>query len=223
MMQNAPRQIQMARVRFYFDFISPYSYLASQLVRRAPYDALDLEYVPVTFGSILAKLDAKGPGEIPHRRKHQLMDVLLLARHLGLPCEGPPTHPFNSVYALRSVCAVQDPAKRAALTTAYFAATWGRGEALDDLEVLRRILGEVGIDHDPEEVATTREHRAALKANTKALLEAGGWGVPTFEVDGLLFWGQDRLDLLLAYLERGDAPVAERDALLTRPQPGRIT
>ncbi len=212
----------MARVRFYFDFISPYSYLASQLVRRAPYDTIELDYVPVTFGSILGKLGTKGPGEIPHRRKHQLMDVLMLARHLELPLEGPPTHPFNSVYALRSVCAVEDPKLRADLTTAYFAAAWGAGEALDDLAVLRRILAEVGVEHDPEEVATTRDVRAALKANTKALLDLGGWGVPTFEVDGLLFWGQDRLDVLMAYLERGEAPVAERDAMLDRPQPGRI-
>lgn len=212
----------MARVRFYFDFISPYSYLASQLVRRAPYDGLDLEYVPVTFGSILGKLGTKGPGEIPNRRKHQLMDVLLLARHFHLPLVGPPTHPFNSVYALRSVCAVEEPKLRADLTTAYFAAAWGAGEALDDLGVLRRISAEVGVDHDPEEVATTREVRAALKANTAALMELGGWGVPTFEVDGLLFWGQDRLGVLMEYLERGDAPVAERDAMLGRPQPGRI-
>lgn len=212
----------MPAVRFYFDFISPYSYLASQLVGRAPYDTLALDYRPVVFGSMLSRLGTKGPGEIADRRRHQLMDVLLLARHHGIPFEGTPTHPFNAIYALRSVCAVPDPDLRAKLATAYFEAAWGHGEALDDLDTLRRILRDVGVDHDPEEVATAREHRAALKANTNELLALGGWGVPTFAVDDLLFWGHDRLDILKRYVDGGDAPTAKRDELLRRPQPGRI-
>jgi 2-hydroxychromene-2-carboxylate isomerase len=149
------------------------------------------------------------------------MDVLLVARRHGFEVEGPPTHPFNSVYALRSVCAAEE-ADRARLTHAYFEAAWKRGEALDDLDVLRRILAEVGVDHDPEAVATDRTHRATLKANTKELLSLGGWGVPTFVVDDLLFWGQDRLEILVDHLERRDPPSGKRDELLARPQPGRI-
>lgn len=212
-------------VRFYFDFISPYSYLASALIEREPrYAALPFELRPVVFGSVLAKLGAKGQGEIPARRRLGMADVLLLAKHYGVPLEGPPTHPFNSVYALRSVSAVADPVARRALMHRYFLATWGEGRSLEDLAVLRDCLRDVGIEQDPEAAATTREAREALRANLASLLELGGWGVPTFVVDDVLLWGHDRLPLL-AELCAGklalDRPKLEE--LLARPQPGRIT
>jgi 2-hydroxychromene-2-carboxylate isomerase len=240
-------------IQLYFDFISPYSYLACQLVATRPeYRDLRLVYRPVVFGTMLSRLGAKGPGEIPARRRQGLQDILLLAQLYDLPLAGPPTHPFNSLYALRSVLAAPRE-KQGALTTAYFAAAWGRGESLEDMAVLRRCLAEVGVEQDPEAAASDRVHRAALKANTAELLERGGWGVPSFglghpdgppragplgtslasgpaaqrsleDPDGLLLFGHDRLPLLLAYVEgrvRQDPALLE--ALLARPQPGRIT
>jgi len=211
-------------IQLYFDFISPYSYLASQLIARRPeYQALNLQYRPVVFGTMLSRLGAKGPGEIPERRRQGLQDILLLAQLYDLPLAGPPTHPFNSLYALRSVCAAPNE-KQAALTTAYFAATWGRGESLEDMAVLRRCLAEVGVEQDPEEAASARENRAALKANTAELLARGGWGVPSFWLDDLLLFGHDRLPLLAAYVEgRVHRAPDHLEALLARPQPGRIT
>lgn len=210
-------------VLFHFDFISPYSYLASQLVLRPAYQDLTLRYRPVVFGTMLSKLGVKGPGEIPARRRHGLQDVLLLCAHHGISIEGPPTHPFNSLYALRSVCAVPDEADKARLTSAYFRAAWAEGRALDDPEVLRQILAEVGISQDPEEAASRREIRQQLKAQTLGLLDRGAWGVPSLVVDDLLFYGHDRLPLLKAYLAGElDAQPAKLEALLNRPQPGRV-
>lgn len=207
-------------VTFYFDFLSPYSYLASRLVAGR---AFDLLYRPVVLGTILSRRGVKGPGEIPTRRRRNLEDVLILADHYGIPIEGPPTHPFNSIYALRSVCAVDEEATRACLTAAYFRAAWEKGESLEDLDVLARCLREVGVDQDPEEAATDRTVRAALKHNTRTLLDLGGWGVPTFVTGELLFFGHDRIDLLESVL-RGDAalPKEKLEEMLARPQPGRI-
>lgn len=215
----------MKPVTFYFDFISPYSYLASQRIGAEPrYREIPFEYRPVVFGSMLSSLGAKGPGEIPSRRRIGLQDVILLAGHYGFPLEGPPTHPFNSVYALRSVCDVPDEGKRGELMRRYFHATWGEGRSLEDLDVLRACLAELGIEQDPDDAASRRENRQALKQNTKQALELGAWGVPTFVVDGLLFFGHDRLDLLRAYLDgQVDPDPAKLEQLLTRPQPGRIT
>ena len=210
---------------FYFDFISPYSYLASQLIARRPeLSAIPFQHRPVVFGTMLAKRGAVGPGEIASRRRSGLYDVLLLARHYDIPLEGPPTHPFNSIYALRSVCAVDGEEAKHRLMQAYFRAAWARGESLEDLSVLRRCLAEVEIDQDPEEVATDARFRAALKANTAEALERGAWGVPTFVTDDLLFFGHDRLDLLRAYVANEvDLDQAKLQEMLARPSPGRIT
>jgi len=208
--------------KFYFDFLSPYSYLASQLITKR-YTQLDLEYRPVVLGTMLSKLGAQGPGEIPSRRRIGLEDLILLAQHFDIPLEGPPTHPFNSIYALRSVCAVSDHESRRKLTNSYFRATWAEGKSLEDLSVLRECLAELGIDHDPEEIATTREYRAALKQNTKDALAAGAWGVPSFVVDDLVFFGHDRLELLEAYMSgKLSKEPSKLEDLLARPQPGRI-
>lgn len=212
-------------VPFYFDFISPYSFLASQLIERRPeLAALNFAMRPVVFGTVLGKLGVKGPGEIPARRRAGLADVLLLANHYGIALEGPPTHPFNSIYALRSVCAVREEALRRRLTLAYFSAAWIEGRSLDDVAVLSSILREQGIEQDPEEAATNAEHRKTLKAYTAELLELGGWGVPTFVHEGQLFFGHDRLELLLASIQgRARLDPAKLEAMLARPQPGRIT
>jgi 2-hydroxychromene-2-carboxylate isomerase len=211
-------------VRFYFDFISPYSYLATKLIEQRPeLSSIVFEHRPVVFGSILSRLGTTGPGEVPVKRRHGLRDVLLLARWYGVPLEGPPTHPFNSIYALRSVCAVEGEEKRGALMRRYFAAAWGEGRSLEDLSVLKACLCDVGIDQDPEDAASAPANRKALKAGTQELLDLGGFGVPAFEIDGLLFWGHDRLTLLRAYLDgQVERDEAKLEALLARPRPGRI-
>lgn len=209
-------------VHFHFDFISPYSYVASQLLER-PEFAVPALYRPVVFGSMLSKLGVKGPGEIPDRRRLGLQDILLLCQYYGIPIQGPPTHPFNSLYALRSVCAVSDETLKARLTGAYFRAAWAERRALDDPTVLKQVLAEVGIDQDPEEVVSQREVRQQLKAQTRELLALGAWGVPSFVVDGLLFYGHDRLALLQAYLAGDLSPEPDKlSELLARPQPGRV-
>ncbi|MEE2901698.1 MAG: 2-hydroxychromene-2-carboxylate isomerase [Myxococcota bacterium] len=207
---------------FYFDFLSPYSYIASQLIQ-ARYQELDLDYRPVVLGSILSKRGVAGPGEIPERRRIGLEDALLLAQHYGFNFEGPPTHPFNSIYALRSVCAVEDKSLRKALVHRYFSLAWEEGKSLEDLGHLRACLKELGIEHDPEEVATSRQYRSMLKSNTKEALGLGVWGVPSFTVDNLVFFGHDRLSLLQAYLSGKIQKQPEKlSELLNRPQPGRI-
>lgn len=212
------------RARFYFDFISPYSYLATALLaRRLDYAEVALEIRPVVFGSILGKLGTRGPGEIPARRRAGLADVLMLADFYGIPLAGPPVHPFNSIYALRSVCAVSDESLRRKLALSYFEKAWAEGRSLEDLDVLRGVLASLGIDQDPEEAASAGENRRLLKSYTEELLGLGGWGVPTFVAGGQLFFGHDRLDLLAACL-RGKARLdeAKLTEMLARPQPGRI-
>lgn len=188
------------RVRFYFDFISPYSYLAAELLhRRADLGDMELDPRPVALGSVFSRLGVRGPGEVSVRRRAGLQDVLLLADFYGLPLVGPPAHPFNSLYALRTVCLVEDVEQRGALVRRFFASAWGEGRSLEDLDVLRRDLRDLGIDLEPERASSDALARKRIKDFTAELLELGGYGVPTFEVDGRTFFGHDRLDLLVAY------------------------
>ncbi len=208
---------------FFFDFISPYSYLASELLLRDEPLDLQLDYSPVVFGTFLARRNARGPGEDPRQREINLQDILMRAHYLGIPFEGPPAHPFNPVMALRSVCALQDGADRRRLTHAYFRAGWKDGQPLDEPATLRRVLASLGIDQDPEETLCSSPARQKLKKNTEFALERGATGVPTFLVDDVVFFGGDRIDLLKAYL--AGTVTLDREKLrqiLTRPGITRV-
>lgn len=210
-------------VRFYFDFLSPYSYLASQRIQEYP-ELRSATPIPVVLGTLLSHYDAVGPGEIPARRRAGLRDVLLLADLYRIPLAGPPKHPFNSVPALRVAAALEDRHTRWRFVDVAFRRAWAEGRDLASLEVLADCLAAVGrSDLDPEEVATARERRAALKRDTQAFLEQGGVGVPTFEVNRTFFFGHDRMDLACRYA-RGEVSFDEDklERLLGRPRPERI-
>ncbi len=188
-------------IQFFYDYISPYSYLASELLLREPELAERLDFTPVVFGSMLSHRGAKGPGEDPQQREIGLQDILMRAQLLEIPFRGTPTHPFNPLIALRSTCLVKDRDLRRRLTHAYFRLGWQESQALDDPEVLKRGLQELGIGQDPDAAGSDREARQLLKQNTRVAIEAGVTGVPSFLVEDVIFFGGDRIDLLKLYLE----------------------
>ncbi len=191
-------------LRFYFDYVSPYAYLAwHQLPAIAERHAQSIEPVPVVFGALLGAHGTKGPAEVPAKRRYILKDVYRKARRAGVPLTVPPTHPFNPLLALRaSSLALPDDARRR-LISALFGAVWATGEGLEAPGAVARIAGSVGLDGEAiERAASEPDGKARLRAQTDEALAAGVFGVPTVAVDGELFWGVDGLDLLDTYLER---------------------
>src|SRR5262245_19221684 len=115
-------------VRFLFDFISPYAYLAwTQIHAVAERRGAVVEPEPVLFAALLNKHGNKGPAEIPPKRIYIFKDTLTRARRLGVPLVPPPTHPFNPLLALRAASIDLPGDRRRALIDALFQATWGGG------------------------------------------------------------------------------------------------
>src|SRR5580698_2917593 len=92
------------RAKWYFDLISPYSYLHLKQFGRLP-AGLEIEYVPVLFAGVLKHYGHKGPAEIPPKRIYTYRQLVWLAGQLGIPFKFPPAHPFNPIQALRLVLA----------------------------------------------------------------------------------------------------------------------
>jgi 2-hydroxychromene-2-carboxylate isomerase len=211
---------------WFFDYVSPYSYLASKHIQNDDFLlSLPLLSSPIAFGTILSHRNLAGAGEDPRQRELGLMDVLMLSDRFGYALKAPPRHPFNPLYALRSTFAVRDPRKRLELTFTYFRLCWQDGLSLEDMAVLRQGLGEVGIEQDPEAAASDGNNRNGVKALTRFAIEVGVKGVPSFLIDDdLVFFGQDRIDLLKAYL-RGDVQLDRQllAELMSRPGADRVT
>jgi len=182
--------------RWYFDFVSPFSYLHWQKMRPLV-ESGRVEAVPIVFGAVLNALGIRGPAEIPRKREFIYRQALWQARREGVPLVFPPTHPFNPLAALRlCVAAGGTPAS----IDAIFAAIWREGRIADSATALADVAAALGIDDAATAIADPAV-KDRLRANTDAALAAGVFGVPTLAVDGDLFWGNDSHDLMLAVLD----------------------
>ena len=191
-------------LRFVFDYVSPYAYLAwTQLPALAARHGRALEPVPVLFAGMLDALGTRGPAEVPAKRAYLYRHTARLAHGLGVPFAPPPAHPFNPLEALRVTGAVEDAGLRARVVTRLFHAAWGGGGGLEGR--VAALLAEEGLDAAALLAAATRpEGKARLRDATEAALAAGAFGVPTFLVDGELFFGVDSLAHLDAFLAGRD-------------------
>jgi 2-hydroxychromene-2-carboxylate isomerase len=184
---------------WYFDFVSPFSYL--QLGRVLEWRArLDITPVPIVFGAILKQHGQLGPAEILGKREFTYRFVQWAAERAGVPFRFPPAHPFNPIAPLRLAVAAGTswPA-----IEAIFEHIWAHGRAGDDAESLAEVGSTLGIG-DVAEAIAHEGVKAALRANTEAALAAGVFGVPMLAVAGELFWGNDATPMIEDWLARPD-------------------
>ena len=211
----------MHDVELYFDFVSPYTYLAlSQIEAFGEQQGVDWRLRPVVYGALLDATGLIGPAEVPIKRRYTFRDVTRTARVLGVPLQGPPAHPFRSLEALRTVCLFLDRPEALRLAVALATACWGEGRDLTDIAVLQGVVADAGLpSHDLAERIASPDVKAMLHDVTEAALVAGVFGVPTFRCGGELFWGQDRMEQLAARLQGTLAgSVGQAEAMEERPR-----
>lgn len=180
---------------WYFDFVSPYAYLQLMQFKRLP-DSLSIRYRPILFAGLLGRWGQKGPAEIPEKRRQTYRQCQWQAERAGIPFRFPDVHPFNPLPALRLCIALgTEPAVIGAIFEFIFAE--GRDIGVDDDW---RLLAERLEVEDADALVSRREIKEALRENTEEAIARGVFGVPTFVVDGELFWGFDQTDMLLDYL-----------------------
>ncbi len=186
----------MKHINFYLDFLSPYAYLAFE---RLPQVLSGLSYrvshKPVLLSALLQR--QRGPVEIAHQREWTYRHVLWLAQQHGIRLELPASHPFNPIALLRLAlaCNAQGQPNRHA-TGAVFRHVWHGGAEASDGPRLQALTAQLA----PERAADSTEVKAQLHAHSDEALALGVFGVPSFVVDGKLFWGLDALPMLRAYL-----------------------
>ncbi|QQP94479.1 2-hydroxychromene-2-carboxylate isomerase [Lysobacter enzymogenes] len=181
-------------LRWYFDFISPFSYLQWRKLRELTHERA-VALVPVAFGAVLSAHSHKGPAEIPGKREFTYQHVLWQARRDGVALRFPPAHPFNPLAALRLCVAA---GSGAAAVDAIFDWIWRDGRAGDSVDALAPVAAALGV---PAEAIGSDAVKAALRANTESALLAGVFGVPTLSIGAQLFWGNDAHEFALDALQ----------------------
>ena len=196
----------MRQATWYFDFVSPFAYICLRRLKELPTD-LTVEYRPVLFAGLLNHWGQKGPAELPSKRRYTYRWSHWWASSLGVPFRYPAGHPFNPLHHLRLAIAC---GSRPEAVARIFDAIWTTGADMTDARAFQHLCRE--LDVAPEKLEDP-QIKNRLRQNTDEAVERGVFGVPTFEVEGELFWGADSIEFLKAFLK--DASVV-RNAEMQR-------
>jgi 2-hydroxychromene-2-carboxylate isomerase len=189
----------MKTIHFYVDFISPYAWLGFDALPRALEGISHrVMHKPVLFAAMLKHHGQLGPAEIPTKRDWTYRQVLWLARQQGTPLQLPALHPFNPLGLLRlaTACDVDGEPSRY-VCEKIFRHVWCTGQDAADPERLAALTAELAPALDPGGTQV----KQALQKHAQEAMDLGVFGVPSWVVDGRVFWGQDALPMLRAYLQ----------------------
>lgn len=192
----------MARIGFFYEFASTYSYLSAMRIERLARERdVEVRWRPFLLGPIFkARGWDTSPFNIyPDKGRYMVRDMERLADAQGLvPFRLPKTFPANSVLAARAALALGDEA-RPAFSRAVYHAEFAEEQDIADRGVIGGILQS--LRHDAERVlAATGDQfvKDKLRAETDEAQRLGIFGAPAFvTVGGELFWGNDRLEMAL--------------------------
>ena len=200
----------MKSVEFYYDLVSPYSYLAYGRVGRiCEENGAELILRPMLLGAVHKAVGQRAPIEIRPKASYQAQDIRRWAQYYGLPLEFPDPFPFRTLKTMRAAMFLQEREELGAFTKEAFALYWEEGGApgglqeTDEDTPVSAVAGRIGID--PKEVlsgAASPETKQALKVATSEAVERGVFGAPAFFVGDEMFWGNDRLHFVEAALRQ---------------------
>ena len=190
-------------VLFYFDIVCPYAYLAStQLKRLENHYKIEFQLQPILLGGILKALDTPTPMSTmpPQKLRHNFLDMHRWAEHWNVPFNFPTQHPQRTLLPQR--CLHAFPEKTRELTTLFYRAYWVENLDVTDEQVMIDWLNKHSFAGEQLiRASKTEDVKHKLRSATENALNKGVFGVPSFEIDGELFWGQDRLIFVEQRLE----------------------
>jgi len=192
---------------FYFDFSSPYGYLAAQRIDEvAERQGRTVAWRPFLLGVVFKQTRAEPLLNLPLKGDYARHDIARTARRLGVPFVLPQSFPFMAVASSRAFYWLhdQDPKAAWALAKALYHKAFGEGGDISRPEAVAEVAAGQGVDRDALLAALQDPAvKDRLKREVDAAVQAGAFGSPFFLVDGEPFWGVDRLPDVEAWLESG--------------------
>lgn len=195
-------------ISYYFTLVSPFTYLGhGEFLRIAKAYGAQIAYKPVFLGKIFPE-----SGGVPLAQRHvsrqayRFVELARWAHRRGLPLNLRPKYfPCDITLADRVAIALGDDIE--AYMPAVLAGLWAQDLNLADEAVIAGILAKSGLDA-PAIIATakTQAIQDRYDTNNAEALALGVFGSPAYVLNGEIFWGQDRLDLLEDALKTGRAP-----------------
>ncbi len=191
----------MAKLEFFFDYVSSFSYLADHRLRSL--DLGEVQYRPMFLGGVMQATGNKPPATVPAKGAYLMRDLKRWAAHYDVPFRMNSVFPQNTIHALRLALVAQERGGFAKLHPRLFSAMYAENLDLTQPEVLAGILESAGLDANSYlDAIADPDVKALLKKNTDEAVERGAFGAPTFFVGDDMFFGNDRFDFIAAALQR---------------------
>ena len=196
-----------AAVEFYFDFSSPYGYLAAQRIDEVVEEyGREVAWKPFLLGALFKTTGSQPLLDIPLKGDYARRDLARSARRFDIPFVLPEAFPFMSVAACRATywLGERDAEDAKELAAALFDAAFGAGQSISRPEEVAEIAAELGHDEDQVRAAVQDQRiKDLLRREVDTALAKGVFGSPYIIVDGEPFWGVDRLGDVALWLDTG--------------------
>ncbi len=182
-------------IDFYFDFISPYSYLAYKKLKLLNKNKkININYKPILLGGLHKLGGITAPAFNERKMKNMKNDCVLVAKKNKIDFKWNEKFPINSLYLMRGYLLINNSLKENYLDLS-FDAYWRYNTNILDEKIVYKILDKINFDKRKFITGINKlKIKAELKKFTSDAFEKDIFGAPTFVVNKKIFWGQDRLD-----------------------------
>ncbi len=181
---------------FYFDFVSPYSFLAHKEIKKLEKKgSINVQYKPILLGGLHNLHGIKAPAFIPSKAKFMIRDCKLVAEKKKIKFKFNSYFPIKTVNLMRGVFIAREDDFESYYIDKIFESIWKDGLNMNDQNIVEKILKNTNINPKTFFLRSSGQSvKNLLRKKTDEAFEKGIFGAPTFFVNNKIFWGQDRLE-----------------------------
>ena len=184
---------------FYFDFVSPYSFLAHKEIRKIEKkNLIKIKYKAILLGGLHNLHGIKAPAFIPAKAKHMVRDCKLIAEKNKIKFKFNSYFPIRSLNLMRGVLVAEEDNFKNYYIDSIFDSIWQDGLNMNDENIIQKVLKNININPKTFLLRSTSSSiKDSLKKKTNEAYEKSIFGAPTFVSNNKIFWGQDRIEFAL--------------------------
>ena len=184
---------------FYFDFISPYSFLAhKEIIKIEKKNSVKIRYKPILLGGLHNLHGIKAPAFIPAKAKHMIRDCKLIAEKNKIKFKFNSYFPIRSLNLMRGVFVAEEDNYKSYYIDSIFNAIWQDGLNMNDENIIQKILKNLNVNPKTFLLRSASSSiKDSLRKRTNEAYEKGIFGAPSFVSNNKIFWGQDRIEFAL--------------------------
>ena len=199
------------QAEFLFDVASPNAYLAHRVLPSVmKRTGVTFRYTPVLLGGIFKATNNRSPmvafADVPSKLAYEQLELARFVKKHALPFRMNPHFPVNTLLLMRILTVAKLEGALSPCVDAAMHHMWEAPKKMDDPEVVRAALAESGLEAE-RLIARAQEPavKSALLESTEDAVARGAFGIPTFFVNGAMFFGKDRLRDVEDEIVRGQA------------------